>query len=952
MAGEFLRSFFEERGAVTEKTNGEADVLCPFEHDKGYEKRPSAHINLEKGTFHCKTCRAEGRFSNGGLSEINFAATFHNISYREAVRLIAQFEDIPESDGAWQAAVNNLVGQKDKMAYLAARGITEEEVLTYKLGYDGTGIVYPVYMYGEILDRRTYNMSPKEDEPKIKSQAGATPLLFPFDHWRATVTPTLLVGGENDALLGRRLGFNALTSTGGEGTFPAVFLGLFNGKDVYICYDCDEAGRKGALTVAFKLKEAGANVYIVDLGLAGTKEDKDLTDFVIKHGYGADELQEKLDAAKLYDGEQFQEAKNEHYPLVDLWKVKENENTNKYISSRVVMSGNIDTMHGSTMGMPAAVEWVCNRPNLNSDKSPCHTCKKLDKKGWWTLERDNLRDVLKMVEVADADVDKALNHAIGVPSKCPGVTKIVRDNVSIQKVVFTPDVETEDELHGYREAEMHAYTIDLDFEVGQRYRAFFKRCLHPKTQAQVIVVDKVEQSDGGINAFKMDEDMISQLNQFQGDPTKVMDTRFKLAKEIIAPSTPRQVFEAVNIMYHSVLDFKFHKTYMKGHPEGLIVGASRTGKTETALKWQQFLGIGNMTNVKGASYAGLVGGNDRMPNGGGFKIKWGTIPRNHKGMLILDEMSGIPQEVISKMTAMRSERKAVIEKMASGTAPAKTRMLWISNQRHQRDGSTKAIAMYNSGIDIVKELVGTNEDIARFDFVVTVPETESLISPFESAADLPDVDNTPYKNLVYWAWSRSQDEIKFAPNVEQYIWNTALELNEKYDTADLNVFGAETFKKLARIGVSCAAMCFSNCDDGSSILVRKEHIDWARDFIVNCYDNNVFRMADYVAEQKALTETTELVDAVFASLAKSHPILIKTLGGSSEQTMYNLQVISGLDKEAFNTAVHTMVKHGLVTNGNNGVLQPTLRFRNARNNYVNGIKKQKLIPLSEEGVNI
>jgi hypothetical protein len=476
---------------------------------------------------------------------------------------------------------------------------------------------------------------------------------------------------------------------------------------------------------------------------------------------------------------------------------------------------------------------------------------------------------------------------------------------------------------------------------------------HPKTQAQVIVVDKVESSDGGINAFKMDEDMLAQLSQFQGDPTTQMNKRFQLAKEIIAPSTPRAVFEAVNIMYHSVLDFKFHKSYMKGHPEGLIVGASRTGKTETALKWQQFLGIGNMTNVKGASYAGLVGGNDRMPNGGGFKIKWGTIPRNHKGMLILDEMSGIPQEVISKMTAMRSERKAVIEKMASGTAPAKTRMLWISNQRHQRDGSTKAIAMYNSGIDIVKDLVGTNEDIARFDFIVTVPETESLISPFSNEGgfeELPEVDNTPYKNLVYWAWSRTQDEIKFDNNVDRYIWQQSEELNEKYDTADLNIFGAETFKKLARIAVACAALCFSHDGTGTSVHVRKEHVDWARDFLVRCYDNGVFRMADYVKEQKALTETNEMVDTVFASLAKSHPILIKTLGGSSEQTMYNLQVVSGLDREAFNTAVHTMVKHGLVTNGNNGVLQPTLRFRNARNNYVNGVQKQKLIPLSEEGV--
>jgi hypothetical protein len=40
----------------------------------------------------------------------------------------------------------------------------------------------------------------------------------------------------------------------------------------------------------------------------------------------------------------------------------------------------------------------------------------------------------------------------------------------------------------------------------------------------------------------------------------------------------------------------------------------------------------------------------------------------------------------------------------------------------------------------------------------------------------------------------------------------------------------------------------------------------------------------------------------------------------------------------------------MIKTGANGRIEPTLRLRNARKNYVNGIQKQKLIPLSEEGV--
>jgi DNA primase len=68
-------------------------------------------------------------------------------------------------------------------------------------------------------------------------------------------------------------------TTLGEGSIPKILLSFFYGKTVYICYDSDEAGKKSALRMAFYLKDAGANVFIIDLGLSGTKEDKDLTDY-------------------------------------------------------------------------------------------------------------------------------------------------------------------------------------------------------------------------------------------------------------------------------------------------------------------------------------------------------------------------------------------------------------------------------------------------------------------------------------------------------------------------------------------------------------------------------------------------------------------------------------------------------------------------------------------------
>lgn len=943
MAGEFLLHFFEERGEVHVKSNGEADVLCPFEHDKGLETRPSAHVNFDKGVFHCKTCRAEGRFNEGGLSEVGFIASFYNISYTEALKMLKTF-DGREIDENWGEAVTNLLGQQELMDYLASRGITKEAVIEYELGYTGTGIIYPVKVNQLMLDKRDYNPWPQPDEPKIKSQRGASALLFPFDHWKVDNRPTLLCAGENDTLLARIYGFNGVTSTFGEGSFPPMFIGLFNGKTVYTCYDCDEAGKKGALQVAFLLRDAGATVYLVDLGLTGTKDDKDLTDFFIKHGMTAADLQERIDNAQAYSGEMYQEAKNEHFPLVNLWDVVHGEYSGKHISSRVQMMGKYD----QAMEIPTAIEWACRRPN--PDSKICEACPLYRSSGWWTLDDKNLDKVLDLVEVTKEQQLKAINQMIRRPQKCPGDFMLARrEKKHVWKVIFSPDVDTEDELKGFRMMEHHAYVVGHDLDDGQRYRAFFRRYPHPKTQAIVSVVDRVEDSDNAINTFKLTEDVIANLTQFQGDPFEQMKKRWELAKRVVSPSSPRMVVEAVNIMYHSVLDFRFAGKMMKGHPEGLVIGESRTGKTETSKMLQQFYGVGNFTNCKGASAAGLMGGVTES-SATGHRIRWGTIPRNHMGLVFGDELSGMAREVMATLTYMRSERIAQIEKIASGKAPAKTRIMWISNPRVGGDGVSKPIALYPTGVEVVKDLIGSDEDIARFDFIVTLPPNTVYISPFTEETleeALSSVDDIPYRQLIYWVWSRRPDQVRFEAGVDKYLWQRSQELNEKFDT-NIKFFGPEAYKKLARIAVSIAGMCFSHDGTGETISVQQSHVDWAVDFLTRCYDNSTFRLSVYVERQKRTMTTNEEVNAVFAGLVKGQGMLMKVLSENGVIHMNQLQLMTGLNRDQFGDVISTLAAHGLIENTRDGVMA-TMRFRLAQDAYMNTLSKQKLIPLSQQG---
>jgi len=822
MAGEFFSWYFNN---PTLKTNGEANVCCPFEHDKGYDTRPSAHINLNKGLFHCKTCFAEGRES--GLSEIGFISSVYQISYEKAIAFLGKFSDFEELPDVWETTTDALMVTEYADYLRNERGLNDDTIRKYQLGYTGDGIRYPILVYGQLCDVRTYEPN---GQPKMRSRKGSSPLLFPFDHWIADDRiDTLLCAGENDTLLARQFGFNALCVTGGEGTFPDVFLHLFKGRTVNICYDMDAAGISASKLVAYKLQQIGATVRIVLLsGLSGEKSEKDITDALVKLGHGSDYLQKCIDDAVLFNEEMMKEEKNKAYPLVHLWNIPQGRYHGRDLSCRVVMAGDYD----ASMRTPSAIEWNC-RGAVQGNKV-CETCPLANRSGHWALDEENLLSVI------------------------------------------------------YEE-----------------------------------------------------------LKVFQGDPFEKMRERVNQAHALTRTfQPPEMIVHAVNIMYHSPLRFKMNHVDLKGYPEGLIVGESRTGKSETAKRMQDHYKVGNMLAVKGATTAGLLGGAEKMSNGG-FRIAWGTIPRNNKGILILDEMSGMNRDVMAMLTDMRSSGYATVQKISHGKAPAHTRMLWLSNPRVLSNGTSKDIREYPSGVDVVLDLVGSDEDIARFDFCMLVVREEGsgsspLLQPKHSA--LP---SEVYRNLIYWSWSRTEDQIIFAESVADYCIQIANQLNQMFDSR-IKFFGAEAWKKLARVAVACAGATFST-DDGEHLIVRREHIDWSAEFLRRCYDNDLFRLREYVRERRMLDETNEAVNQLMAGLLRNYKILISSVQQSIMPIpVYNLQTMSGLDRDKFSEVINNLCTNGLVRVTKDGV-EATRRFRQA----IDAIKKNEqrlyMTPLTQDG---
>lgn len=921
MKGSFIKQYFERQGFTNVKSNDELDVLCPFLHSKGKETRPSAHVNIKKGVFHCKTCEAEGRFESGGLSEAGFVTQLYGMQNSDAIQFLANYVDYNEG-GAYDRFAEALQHESTRLAYLESRGIMIEDIIAYRLGYNGQGIVYPVFINGFMMDMRVYNTSQEGNEAKIKSQKGAKPLLFPFDDWHTNLDTsefTLLTAGENDTILARKYGYNAVESTMGEGSFPKMFAGMFENRKVIVCYDCDEAGKNAARTVAYYLKDAKADVSLMDLGLEGTKEDKDVTDFFIKRGYSKADFDARIAEATPFTEEDYVEVKNKKFPLVDLWDVPEGKYSGKRLSTRAIMMGKFST----PMETPTAIHVHCQFRNPESKicaECPIH---KQGGENWWTLSEDNLKDVLELVDVNSIQQHKTIKRLLHIPHNCPSSPRCsIMERKHVTKVIFSPDVDTENELSGFKSAEQHAYLIGLNLEDGGRYRLFFKRYAHPLDKQKIVmVVDDYETSDNSTNAFKMTPEIKQELSQFQMPPEEAMKLRYELAKEVVGTFTHPMVVNCVNLTFHSPLQFKLYGKYSKTPFEVMIVGESRTGKTETAQFLEMFYGLGNFTAVKNAKTTGLLGGVDKLPSGE-YRINWGKIPLNHKGLIILDEMSGLSRETMATLTDMRSEGVAVIEKIISGKAPAKTRIIWTTNTRTNAEGTTRAIDEYPNGVKIVLELVGSAEDIARFDFCYIMPNDGKLIPPrFEDEElmmKIQKLDNAPYRHLIQWVWSRNADQTKFDRGVDRYIWNLSIQLNEKYN-CQYQFFGRELPKKLAKLAASVAAMCFSHDGTGEVILVKKEHVDWSVQFMKDIYDNETFRLAEFVEGEKKLIEPTEESNIEVSKLMKKYPMFFKLLLENDECNPYGLKAATGIGDDEYKYIVSTMFQHGLLKQSKNGI---------------------------------
>jgi DNA primase len=322
-----LRAVIESYGIALKKKGSNYVGLCPFHK----EKTPSFTVNPKTNLYHCFGC-------NAGGDVIGFICKKDNITFREAIEKLrgqktenrpqkkesrTQKPSNPQSINRTHL-LNRVVSFYHKtfcedlraMEYLKSRGITDNSIFSdFTIGYSNGTLLNTIPDEGDIrealkeigvLNERGNEMFygcaifPIFDENKDAvglygrriTDGEMAHFYLPgprrgvFNFQAAKRSKSIILTEKIiDALTLYNAGFKDVIPCYGVNGFTQDLLDLLirsQVKEVYICFDRDDAGKEGAEKIAAQLKEKGIDPYIVKLpAIQVTAEKVDVNTFFL-----------------------------------------------------------------------------------------------------------------------------------------------------------------------------------------------------------------------------------------------------------------------------------------------------------------------------------------------------------------------------------------------------------------------------------------------------------------------------------------------------------------------------------------------------------------------------------------------------------------------------------------------------------------------------------------------
>lgn len=553
------------------------------------------------------------------------------------------------------------------------------------------------------------------------------------------------------------------------------------------------------------------------------------------------------------------------------------------------------------------------------------------------------RELIQMTGIGDDNIKGILKVMSNVPNCLKYDTEIL-ETVNVDELLVIPKAEDDEgEDSGGKYVMKKVYTVGNNSSIDENkyYELLGYVYPHPKNQEGTILIKTALPLQDDIEQYQATDEVKKALEVFNPDSYDVEGINSKLTSicddlthNVTKIMERDETLLSVLLTYHSVLRFNvpWDSMPIRGWVETIIIGDTGTGKSALVEKIQKHARLGARINAESSSRTGLTYKMEQSGGGGAWFIVWGAWPLADRGMIWIDECTGISKENYGEMTLARSDGRLEVKRAVTAETPCRVRAVLTGNV-----ANGKRLAEYSQGVASLKDIFN-NEDVRRFDLGVFMRQSDVNPALYNQTPDPVPVivDGDALQNNILFSWSRNTDQVVFSDGAIDAILDSSTDVSRIYGNAtDVPLVSpSDQRNKIARLAVSLAALTHSVDETGEKIVVYPGHVLYIEAYLKMLYNAPGCALNYYArlsVKEEELTKdkydkiTAKLLTVDTVKKPKKYREFITLFAQQHYLRLGDLEAMLSIDKDECKALISMLTKLRMVVTTSGG-FKKTARF--------------------------